>query len=59
LPVTITALDEAGTGVAVGLQAGASPLLARITTASAHEMHLKVGMEIYAIIKATAVSPEA
>jgi len=59
LPVTITALDEAGTGLAVGLQAGASPLLARITTASAHEMHLKVGMEIYAIIKATAVSPEA
>ena len=59
LPVTITALDEVGMGVAVGLQAGASPLLARITTASAHDMHLKVGMQIYAIIKATAVSPKA
>jgi len=59
LPVTITALEEVGTGVAVGLKAGASGLLARITTASAHELRLTVGMQIYAIVKATAVSPEA
>lgn len=59
LPVTITALEQVGTGVVVGLQAGATPLLARITTASARELRLAVGLQVYAIIKATAVSAEA
>jgi len=59
LPVTITALSLGqGPGVAVGLMAGNTPLLARITKASLHEMELAVGDQIFAIIKATAVAPQ-
>ena len=58
LPVTVTALQiEEGAGVAVGLLAGETPLLARITMASLREMDLVVGAQIFAIIKATAVAP--
>lgn len=59
LPVTVTALQvDDGPGVAVGLMAGETPLLARITKASFREMGLVVGAQIFAIIKATVVAPE-
>ncbi|MFT4743251.1 MAG: molybdate transport system ATP-binding protein [Yoonia sp.] len=59
LPVTITAIEDGrGPGVAIGLMAGQTPLLARITKASMRDMKLAVGAEIFAIIKATAVAPE-
>jgi molybdate transport system ATP-binding protein len=59
LPVTVTVIEEGrGPGVAVGLMAGKTPLLARITKASLRDMKLTVGAEIFAIIKATAVAPE-
>ena len=59
LPVTITAIEDGrGTGVAIGLMAGQTPLLARITKASLRDMKLTVGAKIFAIIKATAVAPE-
>lgn len=55
----ITALDLGrGPGVAVGLRAGQSRLLARITKASLREMDLSVGDEVFAILKATAMAPE-
>lgn len=57
LPVTITTLD-AEDGI-VGLVAGGTPLLARITKASLREMGLAVGMQVFAIIKASAVAPQA
>ncbi len=57
--VRVTELDHGrGTGVAVGLRAGKTPLLARITKASLREMDLAVGDEIFAILKATAAAPE-
>ena len=56
---TITTLDAGhGPGVAVGLRAGRTPLLARITKASARDMGLQVGDDIFAILKATAMTPE-
>lgn len=59
LPVTVSALEIGdGSGVAVGLMAGETPLLARITKASFREMELVVGAQIFAIIKATVVAPE-
>ena len=59
LPVTITRVEEGrGPGVAVGLKAGDDHLLARVTRRSASRLGLKVGQQIYAIIKATAVGPE-
>lgn len=59
LRVTITQITQGrGPGVAVGLQAGQDPLLARVTRRSAQRMELHVGQEIYAIIKATAVGPK-
>lgn len=59
LPVTITRLEPGrGPGVAVGLRAGEDNLLARITQRSAGRMGLRVGDNIYAIIKATAVGPQ-
>jgi len=59
LPVTITRVEQGrGPGVAVGLIAGDDYLLARVTRRSALRLELKVGQQIYAIIKATAVGPE-
>lgn len=59
LPVTITRVEQGrGPGVAVGLKAGDDHLLARVTRRSASRLGLKVGQQIYAIIKATAVGPE-
>ena len=59
LPVTVTEIVPGrGPGVAVGLRAGNDQLLARITKRSAGRMELAVGMQIFAIIKATAVGPE-
>lgn len=57
LPVTVTAIDASKDGVSVSLSAGQTPLLARITQASARDMNLTVGAKIFAIIKATAVAP--
>ncbi|MCO4848112.1 MAG: molybdenum ABC transporter ATP-binding protein [Yoonia sp.] len=59
LPVTVTAIEDGrGPGVVIGLMAGETPLLARITKASLRDMKLSVGADIFAIIKATAVAPE-
>ncbi len=59
LPVTITDIVAGrGPGVAVGLRAGDDQLLARVTKRSAGRMELAVGMQIFAIIKATAVDPK-
>lgn len=57
LRVKITSLDPAqGAGVIVGLQAGNTPLLARITHASLREMDLQIGQAVFAIIKASAAA---
>lgn len=57
LNVTISTLDIGrGPGVVVGLLAGKTPLLARITKASLRDLDLTVGDQIFAIIKATATS---
>ena len=59
LPVTVMSITPGrGPGVAVGLRAGDDQLLARVTRRSAGRMNLRPGQEIFAIIKATAVSPE-
>ena len=59
IPATITDITPGrGPGVAVALQAGQDRLLARVTRRSAGRMQLAPGQTIYAIIKATAVSPE-
>ena len=59
LPVTVTAIEAGrGPGMAVGLRAGHDQLLSRVTRRSAARMDLRVGQELYAIIKATAVGPE-
>ncbi|MCG3267942.1 molybdenum ABC transporter ATP-binding protein [Yoonia sp. I 8.24] len=59
LPVTITDIVSGrGPGTAVGLRAGDDQLLARVTRRSAGRMELAVGMQIFAIIKATAVGPK-
>ena len=57
LPVTVTSVDAAS-GI-VGLTAGDTPLLARITKASLRDMQLTVGAQVFAIIKASAVAPQA
>lgn len=58
LPVTVTdVVMGRGPGVAVGLKAGNDALLARVTRRSSQRMGLAAGQSIYAIIKATAVSP--
>ena len=60
LTVTIDKIVEGrGPGVAVGLRAGDTNLLARVTRRSAGRMNLAVGQSLFAIIKATAVGPEA
>ena len=59
VPVTITSVAPGrGPGVAVALRAGNETLLARVTRRSAGRMQLAAGQNLYAIIKATAVSPE-
>lgn len=59
IPVTIAQIAQGrGPGMAVGLKAGNDQLLARVTRRSAGRMGLKVGQQVYAIIKATAVGPE-
>ncbi len=58
LPAKITKLTKGrGPGVAVGLDCGGVPLLARITARSAREMALVEGAEVFAILKATSVAP--
>lgn len=58
IAVTITDIKEGrGPGVAVGLLAGKTPLLARITKASLRELGLGKGDQIFAILKATAIAP--
>lgn len=58
LPTTITKLTKGrGPGVAVGLDCGGTALLARVTGRSARDMDLKVGAEVFAILKATSVAP--
>jgi len=57
LPVTIHQLVEGtGPGIAVGLQAGDARFLARITRQSARRLELAVGDEIFAVLKASALS---
>lgn len=58
LPVTITQLSQGrGPGVAVGLMAGKTRLLARVTRRSATALDLSEGQQLFAIIKANAVAP--
>lgn len=46
-----------GPGVAVALASGEDRLLARVTRRSARKLDLREGMDLHAIIKASAVSP--
>lgn len=55
LPVTVTALQDAASGVDVVLQWGDDRLLARITRRSAAAMGLHEGMALHAMVKASAV----
>jgi len=59
LEVTVTdVMPGQGPGVAVALRAGAENLLARVTRRSAGRMQIAPGQRLFAIIKATAVSPD-
>ena len=59
LAVTVTSLSAGtGPGVAVGLACGTDRLLARVTRRSAAAMGLTEGMQVYAILKATAVGQQ-
>ena len=59
LAVTVTSLASGtGPGVAVGLACGTDRLLARVTRRSATAMGLAQGMQVYAILKATAVGQQ-
>ncbi|MGR3433551.1 MAG: molybdenum ABC transporter ATP-binding protein [Shimia sp.] len=59
LPVRIEAIHEGtGPGLAVALRMGEARLLARITRPSAVRMGLAPGMEVWAIVNATAFAPE-
>jgi molybdate transport system ATP-binding protein len=59
LAVTVSSLAAGtGPGVAVGLACGRDRLLARITRRSAVAMGLVEGMQVYAILKATAVGQQ-
>ncbi len=57
LPATITAISSADTPahMLVRLDAGGTPLLARITRFSCDQLHLAVGMPVWAQIKAVAL----
>jgi len=58
LPVTIASLERGqGPGVAVALSAGNARLLARITKRSCDGLGLRVGDQVFAILKATAIAP--
>ena len=59
LAVTVTGLAQGqGPGVAVGLACGTDRLLARVTRRSATAMGLVEGMQVFAILKATAVGAQ-
>lgn len=59
LPVTVTDIQAGrGPGVAVGLLAGQTRLLARVTRRSATQMGLAEGKALFAIVKANAVAPQ-
>ncbi|MCB5200150.1 molybdenum ABC transporter ATP-binding protein [Loktanella sp. TSTF-M6] len=51
-----TLIEGQGPGVAVSLTCGTDRLLARITRRSARAMGLRVGQEVHAILKATAIA---
>lgn len=56
VPVAITGWRDDGPGMLlVGLEAGPTPLLARITTRSARQLQLQTGMPLYAHIKGIAL----
>ena len=56
LPVTIRSLHPGeGPGMAVGLNLGQHPLLARVTARAAADLDLRPGLECYAILKAIQV----
>ena len=59
LTVTITGIVAGqGPGVAIGLACGTDRLLARVTRRSATAMGLVEGMQVFAILKATAVGAQ-
>lgn len=58
LSVSITGLERGkGPGVIVALRAGNDRLLARITKRSCDALGLSEGMQVFAILKATAIAP--
>ena len=60
LPVKVSAIKEgARSGVAVALSCGTDRLLARITARALAQMGLKVGQDIWAVLKANAMPPSA
>ena len=57
LPVTVTAVQMGdGPGAAIALDAAGDALLARITARSARDLGLHVGMNCFAVLKATSVA---
>ena len=57
LPVTIEGIHRGdGPGVALSLRLGDTRLLARITARAADELALRPGLDVHAILKATAVA---
>lgn len=60
LPAKITAIREgASSGFAIALSCGTDRLLARITARALAQMELKVGQNIWAVLKANAMPPNA
>lgn len=59
LAVEVTALADVPGGVAVGLAAGQARLLARVTRRSADTLNLRPGARVFAVVKATAMAPDA
>jgi molybdate transport system ATP-binding protein len=58
LPVTVQSIREGdGPGAAIALKTGDNIILARVTRRSVANLELKEGAQIFAIIKATTVSP--
>lgn len=59
LSVTVTGVDRnADAGVVVALKAGEDRLLARITGRSCDALGLAEGVQVFAILKATAIAPD-
>ena len=57
-PVIITSMETGrGPGVMIAMQANGTQVLARVTKRSAKSLELKVGEQVYAILKATAIAP--